>query len=322
MRIGKTQTKAALASLLVMLGISVIVMLVSQLRGDTSSRQLRTLRAEVTPQVLNGSETLIGGGAFPPLAPPPVRTAEPTPPPTFSAQVVRADPERFTVAGLRDQTLIRLRFWGIEFPRGDVAEGENVTQYLNRAVAGRRVFVQPVDAPAEGGVLPVKVYLGKSLINEQLVRLGYAKTTVSSDLLRDAQAQAKTLRRGIWGAETEQKETEEQSKESSEPVFSCVIKAPEATRIGKATKIKVTIVCRKGGLKDGIVNYEVHDDRSAKIAQEFKVGQSLKPGERREYEFTWKPDRKGGFRIQAGVFSKDWAANHYWNHEGLKIWVK
>lgn len=102
----------------------------------------------------------------------------------------------------------RVRYLGIEAPETGDFFSEEATQANNRLVGGKTVRLEYVGSRVDrDGRLLAYVFVGKTFVNEELVRQGFAHlrrpvAAKHKDLLSEAQDEARAACRGIWAKGT------------------------------------------------------------------------------------------------------------------------
>ncbi len=98
----------------------------------------------------------------------------------------------------------RVRYLGINAPERDDPQFEEATRANNKLVGGKEIRLEPCHPSQDkDGPFLAYVFVGETLVNEELVRQGYAHiqrplAAVYRDILLEAQEEARVAGRGIW----------------------------------------------------------------------------------------------------------------------------
>ena len=123
----------------------------------------------------------------------------------FTALVTAvADGGTITVLTTSTMQQTKIRLYGIDCPEGGQAFGNRARQVTERAVAGKRVTVRPMDTDRYGRTVAVVLMPDGKTLNEHLVREGLAwvyPQCTQEDIctpLRKLENAAKGQKRGLW----------------------------------------------------------------------------------------------------------------------------
>jgi endonuclease YncB( thermonuclease family) len=271
-------------------------------------------------------------GAVPKLDPPPVMLAPSTPmkrpthsPPSFLAEVSGVGVDGLSVISAKDRAAVGVQLWGIDAPGINQPFGKQAHDFLAGLVANRRVNVQPIaEADSTGHVL-AKVYVDGHLINEQLVRSGLAKCSVhASDVLKDAQAEAIALRRGIWGDDRAMASLNWRSNTGGPaPAFTTAVTAsPSTVGRGDTVTIKAKVTATGGPVTDGIIDVEVYDASGRKMDQQYTDSLNFDPRQSRAFSYDWALSNPGTYSVKIGVFDHTWLKMYHWHETACTFVVK
>ena len=118
---------------------------------------------------------------------------------TFSGKVVGvADGD--TISVMREGRAVTVRLAGVDCPERGQAYGSQAKKLTSSMVFGRTVSVV-VESTDRYGRLVGRVHAGREDVSLELIRAGYAwhyKQYSNDPMLRDAEEQARSARRGIW----------------------------------------------------------------------------------------------------------------------------
>ncbi|MDX1934918.1 MAG: hypothetical protein SFU56_20160 [Capsulimonadales bacterium] len=89
---------------------------------------------------------------------------------------------------------------------------------------------------------------------------------------------------------------------------------------GVPVNVDVRVICRKGRLKDAIVDLEIYSPDGKKIHQDFTNLPALSKGEKENVNFVWVPTRPGKYSIRTGIFDSAWT-NKHWNPTAASVTV-
>jgi endonuclease YncB( thermonuclease family) len=122
----------------------------------------------------------------------------------WSGEVIgMLDADAITV--LHGNTLkeVRVGLYGIDCPEKGQAFGEKARQFTAKMVYGKVVYVEPMATDRDGQEAGL-VFVGKSLVNEELVKAGYAWVYWKychhpiCESWRNYQLRARMNKRGLW----------------------------------------------------------------------------------------------------------------------------
>lgn len=121
----------------------------------------------------------------------------------FEARVVAvADGDTLTVLKGREQ--IRVRLWGIDAPETGQDFGSRARERLVEIAIGKTVRVEPMERDRYGRTVARLRLPDGTGLEARMVRDGFAwwfrKYAPADDALRDAEAEARKAKRGLWSA--------------------------------------------------------------------------------------------------------------------------
>jgi endonuclease YncB( thermonuclease family) len=105
---------------------------------------------------------------------------------------------------------IRVRLHAIDAPELDQPWGPEATQALAKMILGKKVALEPVDEDQDHRIVAT-VFLGKTDVNADLVRLGHAwafrpQMSQGDEQLCGLEGEARSARRGLWSLPVDQTE--------------------------------------------------------------------------------------------------------------------
>lgn len=119
---------------------------------------------------------------------------------TFVGEVIGVT-DGDTISVMRDGSAVKVRLAGIDCPEKKQAFGERAKQFTSYLVFGKRVEVIYSKRDRYGRVLGDVVLPSRKILNEELVRAGYAwhyKKYSDDATLAELELQARKSRRGLW----------------------------------------------------------------------------------------------------------------------------
>jgi hypothetical protein len=110
---------------------------------------------------------------------------------------------------------------------------------------------------------------------------------------------------------------------SSNPMFrdTTTIANPTQPTTGVQTTVTTNVQDTSGSLSNGIVDVEVYDSSSTRVAQKYVEAQSFATNASQAYTAQFTPSAAGKYRVAVGVFNANWSQNYYWNNDALDITV-
>jgi endonuclease YncB( thermonuclease family) len=316
----------ACVGVLGVLTFAIILMNLAARQGNGVLTRTGSLQADSGPGETSPA------GAVPKLDAPPVVLAPSAPakrpthsPPSFLADVTGVGVDGLSVVSAKDHAAVGVQLWGIDAPGVNQPFGRQAHDFLAGLVANRRVNVQPIAAADATGHVEAKVYFDGHLINEQMVRAGLAKCSVhASDILKDAQAEATALRRGVWGDGRAMAELNWRSNSgSTPPAFTTAVTAsPAVVGRGDTVTVKVKATATGGPVTDGIVDVEIYDASGRKLDQQYTADQNFDPKDSRTFSYDWAMSNSGTYTVRVGVFNRTWLTMYHWHANACTFTVK
>lgn len=79
---------------------------------------------------------------------------------------------------------------------------------------------------------------------------------------------------------------------------------------GSPVTIKVTVKNSGGTAHASVIDIEVKDASSAKVNQQFTMGQRIEAGQTRTYTYSWTPTLAGKYTVDIGAFGPGWTPKY------------
>jgi hypothetical protein len=96
---------------------------------------------------------------------------------------------------------------------------------------------------------------------------------------------------------------------STTPDMALSVRPVEATTAaGTEATIELQVSNRGPTAHAAVIDLEIKDQDGRQVEQQFIADQRLAAGQERTFRFTWTPNSKGRYRVDAGVFGAGWSS--------------
>jgi hypothetical protein len=110
---------------------------------------------------------------------------------------------------------------------------------------------------------------------------------------------------------------------SGTPAFTTTATAsPASVTAGQKTTITATVKDTGAALSGGVVDIEIYDASSTKVAQQSFTAQSFAASQTQTYSYVWTaPATAGTYTVELGVFGAGWTPDYVWNGAAATVVV-
>jgi hypothetical protein len=147
----------------------------------------------------------------------------------------------------------------------------------------------------------------------------------TSDVFRDAEAEATALRRGVWGDPKAMVNMNWHANTSGGalPTFTTAA-TPSRTTVGRGEPItiKVQATATGGPITDGLIDVEIYTASGQKLEQQSTTDQNFDPKQSRTYSYDWMFSEPGTYSVRIGVFDHTWLKLYDWHPNACTFTVK